>query len=112
LRHCSCRDYQKGGGRNEHQNKGTYGAIPNTSFDQLHGRRVHTNRARAVDHSVALDGLGEEGHWRGCLVGFDCFFENHSGGLDVNTSLLDLSCGCVESKLELFEMCVGMSFES
>jgi hypothetical protein len=71
-----------------------------------------TNGAGTVDHAVALDSLWEEGHWRGCLVSFDCFFENHFGGLDVNTSLLDLSCGCVELKLKLFEMCVGMSFES
>jgi hypothetical protein len=48
LRHCSCRECQKGEGRNEGQNKGTYGAIPNTSFDQLHGRRIHYSRLVCV----------------------------------------------------------------
>jgi len=58
---------------------GTYTSISNGAFDKLSRFGVHAYRARAVDHALALDSLGKEGHWRGRLVGRNGFLLRHDG---------------------------------
>ena len=47
----------------------TYSAISHVALDKFHRLGFHPDRAGAVDHALALDGLGEEGHGWGRLVG-------------------------------------------
>lgn len=62
------------------ERRATNRPIRNTSLNQLHARRFHTDRARAIHHSVALDSLREEGHRRWRLGGEDGFLERHGFG--------------------------------
>lgn len=54
-----------------------YGTVRNTTLYDFHACWLYTDTAGAVYHTVTLDGLREEGHWRGRLVGEDGFFERH-----------------------------------
>jgi hypothetical protein len=55
----------------------TYTSVSNGALDELLGGGVDADRARAVDHSLALDGLGEERERRRGLVGENSFLLGH-----------------------------------
>lgn len=65
----------------------TYASVSYSAFDELHGLGVDADGAGAVDHSLALDGLGEEGQWRGGLVCENGFLLRHDEGSDKGYSL-------------------------
>lgn len=52
-------------------------SVPNTALDHGIGDRVHANAARAVDHAVTNDGLGEERQWWRSFVSQDCDSSRH-----------------------------------
>lgn len=61
----------------------TYSPVTNTAFYDCLRLGIRANAAGAVYHSLALDGLREEGQWRGRLVGNDSFLLTHDEILNV-----------------------------
>ena len=59
------------------EESGTYASVSNAALNELFGLGVHADGARAVDHALALDGLGEEGQWWRRPVGRNGFLLRH-----------------------------------